>query len=657
MSVFEKTVRTIQFLSVDAVEKANSGHPGTPMALAGIATEIFIRHLRYNPHDPSWPNRDRFVLSCGHASMLLYSILHLAGYDLPLEELKNFRQWGSRTPGHPENFLTPGVETTTGPLGQGIGNAVGMALAGKMAAARLNQPDSELIDYRVFVLASDGDIMEGVASEASSIAGHLGLDNLTVVYDDNHITIDGNTELAFSEDVAKRYEAYGWFSQRVDGHNPDQVRVALERAVAETNRPSMIVARTHIAIGAPTKQDTAEAHGKPLGKKEVEATKIAAGWPVEPTFLIPDESRALFRPRAEENRPGYEKWQRTVSSLNGQRAELWKKLSAREVPENLFTELLAVAQPKAGATRVLASGVEQRAAALVPSLVGGAADLASSTNTNIKDQGDVRRGDYAGRNLHFGIREHGMAAIVNGMSLSGFFIPFGSTFLIFSDYLRPALRLSAIMHAQVVQVFTHDSVFLGEDGPTHEPVEHLWALRLIPSLDVVRPADALECAAAWTHALTRRNGPTAMALTRQNLPVLERSADFDNQCLLDGAYILSDVVDPELVLIASGSEVHVAVEAKKILESSGKRVRVVSAPCWDAFERQPPERQAAVLGKGIPRVAVEAGRSPPWRAVVGETGLVIGIDRFGASAPWERIAEELGFTGRKVAEKILAHWS
>jgi transketolase len=653
-NAFEEAVRTVQFLSVDGVEKANSGHPGTPMALAGITVDIFTRHLRYNPADPTWPNRDRFVLSCGHASMLLYSVLHLAGYDLPLSELENFRQWGSKTPGHPEFGHTPGVETTTGPLGQGVGNAVGMALSSKMLAARVNTPESTLIDYRVFGLCSDGDLMEGVASEAASIAGHLGLDNLVLVYDDNHITIDGHTDITFSEDVGKRFEAYGWFVQHVDGHDPSEVRAALDKAVAESGRPSLIVARTHIAIGAPHKQDTSAAHGSPLGKEEVEATKSAAGWPLEPTFRIPDDARTLFDERRKDNLPLYEAWQTAAGGLDGERGELWRQLGERVVPDDLFEQLLRAAEQKKDATRSLASKVEQRAAELVPALVGGAADLAASTKTNIKGAGDIARGEFAGRNLHFGIREHGMGAILNGMAVGGCFIPFGSTFLIFSDYMRPSMRLAALMGTQVVYVFTHDSVFLGEDGPTHQAIEQVASLRLIPNLDVVRPADALECAAAWTHALTRREGPTALALTRQKVPPLDRPAGFDPAQLLKGAYVLADSDDPEVVIIATGSEVHVAVEARALLEQKGYATRVVSAPCLEAFGRLPAAEQEAVLGKGVRRVTIEAGRSTPWRAVAGSDGICIGIDRFGASAPAERIAEEFGLTGKQVAERILA---
>jgi transketolase len=652
MSDFEQAVRTVQFLSVDAVEKANSGHPGTPMALAGITVDLFTRYLRYNPADPAWPNRDRFVLSCGHASALLYSTLHLAGYDLTLDDLKAFRQWGAKTAGHPEYGHAPGIETTTGPLGQGIGNAVGMAIASKLLAARVNTPDSTLIDYRVFVLASDGDIMEGVAMESASIAGHLQLDNLVVVYDDNRITIDGSTELSFTEDVAKRFEACGWSTAHVDGHDPAAVRAALDRAVATKGKPSLIVARTHIGLGAPTKQDKSSAHGSPLGAEELAGAKKAAGWPLEPTFHVPEGAKTLFRERAAANRPVYDAWKKLEASLTGDRADLFRKLVTRAVPANILAELVAATPAGNKATRVLAGLAEQKIAELVPSLVGGSADLAGSTNTTIKNGGDVAPGKFAGRNFHFGIREHGMGAIMNGLALSGF-IPFGSTFLIFSDYMRPSIRLAGLMGLQTVYVLTHDSVFLGEDGPTHQPIEQLASLRLIPNVHVVRPADAMESAAAWAHALARRDGPTVLALSRQNLPVLERPAGFDPARILDGAYVLSDSPNPDLVLIATGSEVALALDTKKILEGKGRRVRVVSAPCLEAFEQLPASAQEAVLGRGIRRVSLEAGRTPGWRGIVGEGGLTIGIDRFGASAPQAALAEHLGLTADQVAAKIL----
>lgn len=649
-----KAVHTIQMLSVDGVEQAKSGHPGTPMALAGIAFEIFTRHLRYDPADPAWPDRDRFVLSCGHASMLLYSLLHLAGYDLPLDELKRFRQWGSRTPGHPEVHMTPGVEITTGPLGQGIATAVGMAASIKMLAARFNQV-APISTARVFGIASDGDLMEGVSAEAASLAGHLGLDNLIFFYDDNKITIDGETELAFSEDVGRRYEAYGWHVQRIDGHDHDQIRAALDAAIAVEGRPKLIVARTHIGIGSPNKQDSHKAHGEPLGADEVKLTKQNIGWPVEPTFLVPEEVRAIFTRRAEEGRAAHAAWQAAAAKLTqagGELADLHQRLMRRDVPSDLLEELVKVAPAKDGATRAHSGVIEQRVAALVPSLAGGSADLNPSTKTYIEGSPAIAAGRYEGRNVHFGIREHAMGAFVNGVALSDGFIPFGSTFLVFADYMRPAIRLAALSHLQALFIFTHDSIYLGEDGPTHQPVEHLWALRLIPNLDVVRPCDALECAAAWAYALERRRGPTAFALTRQKVRNIPRPEGFDPRLMLRGAYAIADAAEPTLVIIASGSEVEVAVDLKAKLDAEGERVRVVSAPCWQQFERQEQAYRDAVLPPGVRRVVIEAGVTYPWRGVVGERGLVIGRDDFGASAPDKVLQKEFGFTPDAIAAKI-----
>jgi transketolase len=652
----EKAVKTIQMLSVDAVEKANAGHPGTPMALASIAFEIWTRHLLFDPTDPRWPNRDRFILSAGHASMLLYSLLHLSGYDLPMDELKRFRQFGSKTPGHPESFLTSGVEVTTGPLGQGISNAVGVAASIKMLGARFNSAETPIATARVFGIASDGDIMEGISGEAGSLAGHLGLDNLVFFYDDNHITIDGKTELAFSEDVGKRYEAYGWFVQHIDGHDHAQIRAALVRAEAEGARPSLIVARTHIGIGSP-KQDSEKAHGEPLGADAVKATKQNIGWPLEPTFIVPDEVRALFAERAEEGKKEHAAWKKIVEKFEekgGEKVELYKKLMTKAVPANLFEELLKVAPTKDAATREQSSVVEQKVAELVPSLAGGSADLNPSTKTYIKGSPAVTRGKFEGRNIHFGIREHAMGAFVNGMAVSDGFIPFGSTFLIFSDYMRPAIRLAALSHLQSLFVFTHDSVYVGEDGPTHEPVEHYWALRLIPNLDFVRPADALECAAAWAHALARKTGPTAMALSRQKLVNLPRPAGFDPKLMLRGAYVLAEATGgaPSVVIIATGSEVEVAMGARTGLEAVGHKVRVVSAPCWEAFGRQDEAYRDSVLPRGVRRAVIEIGRSDPWRGVVGPDGLVIGWDTYGASASNKDIQKHFGFTPDAVTEKL-----
>jgi transketolase len=666
-------VHTIRMLSVDGVEKANSGHPGTPMALAGIAFEIWTRQLRYDPTDPLWPNRDRFVLSCGHASMLLYSMLHLSGYDLPLAELERFRQWGSKTPGHPEVHHTPGVEVTTGPLGQGISNAVGIAAGIKMMGARFNA-HGPISTGRVFGLCSDGDLMEGVSAEAGSLAGHLGLDNLVFFYDDNHITIDGNTSLAFSEDVGKRYEAYGWFVQHIDGHDPVQIRAALDEAVGQGDeraspenrgRPSLIVARTHIGIGSP-KQDSEKAHGEPLGAAALAATKKALGWPETP-FYVPDEVRALFAARAEDGKAEHAAWDKVVAAFEASgvpEVDLYRKMSTRAVPADLFEELCKAAPTKDAATRVQGGVVEQRAAALVPSLVGGSADLNPSTKTYIEGSPSISRGHFEGRNIHFGIREHAMGSFLNGMAAADGLIPFGSTFLIFSDYLRPALRLAGLSHLQSIFVFTHDSVYLGEDGPTHQPIEHYWALRLIPNVDFVRPCDALECAMAWAHALERRHGPTVIALSRQKLENQPRPAGFDNRTMLKGAYTLADAGadagpdggggTPTIVIIATGSEVEVAVAAKKILDAAGERVRVVSAPCWNLFERQDAAYRDAVLPRGPFRVAIEIGVTEPWRGVVGLDGLVIGHDDYGASAPDKVIQKEFGFTPEAVAARIRA---
>ncbi|MBK6516960.1 MAG: transketolase [Polyangiaceae bacterium] len=650
-----QAVATVRMLSVDGVEKAQSGHPGTPMALADITLDVWLRHLRYDPSQPSWADRDRFVLSCGHASMLLYSMLHLAGYGLTLDDLRAFRQWGSKTPGHPESHLTEGVETTTGPLGQGISNGVGMALGFKMRAARAGRPG--LVGARVFGIASDGDLMEGVSSEASSLAGHLGLDNLIFFYDDNKITIDGDTDLAFSEDVAKRYQAYGWATWTIDGHDHAQIQKALDEAVALVGKPKLIVAKTRIGIGAPTKEGSHKAHGEPLGAAEVKGTKEKLGWPVDQTFVVPEAVYAMFRERAAEGRATRERWEAEMSAFaaaDPAGAAAFKALLARAVPANLFEELLAAAPKKEAATRVSAGIVEQRAAALVPSLVGGSADLNPSTKTFIEGSPAVKRGEFAGRNIHFGIREHGMGAVMNGMAATEGFIPFGSTFLVFADYMRPTIRLAALSHLQSVFVFTHDSLYLGEDGPTHQPVEHVWALRLIPNVDVMRPADPLECAAAWTHALTRTDGPTVMALTRQNVPVLARPEGFEPKTMLQGGYVLADAQDPTLVIVATGSEVSIAVEAKALLDARGERVRVVSMPCLEAFSRQADAYRDAVLPPSVPRVVIELGVSRPWRDLVGATGLVIGFDRFGHSAPAKRIAQEIGFVPDAVAATIRA---
>jgi transketolase len=651
----ELAVNTIKGLAMDGVEKANSGHPGTPMGLADISFEIFTRYLRHDPRDPAWLGRDRFVLSCGHASMLIYSMLHLAGYDLPMSELENFRQWGSKTPGHPEHGLTAGVETTTGPLGQGVGNAVGFALAAKLKQARFGEPFAE---SRVFCLASDGDLMEGVSAEASSIAGHLGLDNLVVLYDDNHITIEGDTGLAYSDDAVKRYESYGWFCQFVDdGHDHAKIRAAIDKALAQKGKPSFIRARTHIGKGAPKKQDTASAHGEPLGKEEIAATKKAMGFDPDKTFFVPDEVRALFKERANELAKEHDAWTARFEAwkkANPEKAAALDAFEKKTVPANLYDELLKALPEKEDATRNLSNAIQQVVAKLVPSLIGGSADLAPSTKTLIKDGGAVGPHEFSGRNMHFGIREHGMGAVCNGMALAGGIIPYGATFLIFSDYMRPSVRLSSLMEQQCLWVYTHDSIFLGEDGPTHQSIEQLWALRLIPHLYVVRPADALEVAAAWAIALGYKNGPTAFALSRQKLPKIPRDAGLDPKDALKGLYIVQEAAGgkPDAILIATGSELHLATGAKAKLEAEGKNVRVVSALCGEVFAKQDEAYKEKVLPKGVKRAAIEAGHPLPWKAFVGDGGLTIGIDHFGASASDKVLGQKFGFTVDAVTERV-----
>ena len=649
-------VHTIRFLAADAVENANNGHPGMPMGMADVAFVIWTRFLRYQPQDPLWPGRDRFVLSAGHGSMLLYAMLHLCGYDLPMDEIRRFRQLGSITPGHPEHGLTPGVETTTGPLGQGLGNAVGMALALRMLAARFNDDAFAPVQGRVFGICGDGDLLEGVASEAASLAGHWGLGNLNFVYDDNHITIEGDTALAFTEDAGRRFEAYGWHVQRANPYDRDAVARALAAAIAETSRPSLVITRSHIAYGAPGKQDTRSAHGEPLGAEELAAAKQALGWPAEPPFLVPGEVRALFAERAAALRADYDAWHegmRAWRDRDPDRAAEWNRMIGKQVPGDLFERLVAAAPGGAAATRAHGGKVLQQAAALVPSLAGGSADLEPSTKTRILDADSVQKDHFTGRNFHFGVREHGMGTILNGMALTEGFIPYGSSFLVFTDYARPAIRLSALMRLQVVWVFTHDSIFVGEDGPTHEPVEHLASLRLIPNLLVIRPADGLETAAAWGIALERRDGPTLIALTRQKTKALARPADFDPASLRRGGYVLlENPAEDAVTLIGTGSEVGLAVDAAALLEQRGLAARVVSMPARQLFLEEEAAWRDAVLPPGGRRVSIEAGVTWDWRGLVGEDGLAIGIDRFGESAPAEALASHFGFTPEQVAERI-----
>ncbi len=650
-------IHTLRFLAVDAVEQAKSGHPGMPMGMADAAYVLWTRFLRHQPQDPGWPNRDRFVLSAGHGSMLLYGLLHLTGYDLPMTELQRFRQLKSRTPGHPEQFMTPGVETTTGPLGQGFGNGVGMALAGRMLSARFNDGDFAPFDYRVYGIVSDGDLMEGVASEAASLAGHWGLGNLIYLYDDNHISIEGSTDLAFTEDVGKRFEAYGWRVDTVDAYDRPAIAQALQRAVAQHDRPSLIVCRSVIGYGAPEKQGTREAHGEPLGAAQVAAAKQHFGWPESPTFLVPDGVYDHWRRRPAELRPEYDAWQASLArwlETHPGHAELWRQHVERAVPSDLFDRLCAEAPTGAGATRAHSGAVLQIAASRVPALVGGSADLEPSTKTFIKGRGAVQKGDYSGSNLHFGVREHGMGSILNGMALNGGFIPYGASFLVFTDYCRPAIRLSALMREPVIWVFTHVSIFLGEDGPTHQPVEHLATLRLIPNLLVIRPADGLETAAAWGMALERPDGPTLLALTRQNLPPIERPAGFDPRELRRGATLLRDGDRTAPTLIATGSEVHLAVAAAERLAAAGIATRVVSMPAPQRFLEQDQAWRDQVLPPGAPRVTIEAGATAPWWRFTGERDLRIGIDRFGESAPLKPLQEHFGFTPEAVEARVRA---
>jgi transketolase len=652
-------INTIRCLAMDAVQKANSGHPGLPMGAAPMAYLLWTRFLKYHPQKPDWPNRDRFVLSAGHGCMLLYSLLHLTGYDLSLDDIKQFRQWGSRTPGHPERGLAPGVETTTGPLGQGFGNAVGMAIAEKYLAAHFNRPGHEIVNYNVYGICSDGDLMEGVASEAASIAGFLGLGNLTFFYDNNHISIEGSTDLAFNEDVGRRFEAYGWFVQNLpDGNDLEAIDRALHKAQQERERPSLIIVRTHIAYGSPNKQDTAAAHGEPLGEEEVKLTKQNLGWPLEPTFLIPRDALAHYREAITRGERAEAEWQKKLAAYRREYPDLaqqWDRLIKGELPEG-WKEMIPAfkADEKPIATRSASEKVLNAISPSLPFLVGGAADLAPSTKTYVKGLGDFKKGNYGAKNFHFGIREHAMGSIVNGMAVSHL-IPYGSTFLIFSDYMRPTLRLAALMEAHSIFVYTHDSVFLGEDGPTHEPIEHLASLRAIPNLCFIRPADANETAVAWRVAIERRDGPVAMALTRQNLPIIDRNKYASAEGLERGGYILADAPGgktPEIILIASGSEVSLALEAHQKLVVEGIAARVVSMPSWDLFERQPQTYREEVLPPQVTaRLAIEAAAPLGWERYVGPKGAVIGMRRFGASAPYKVLAEKFGFTSENAVKQ------
>ncbi len=658
-SLDQLCIDTVRTLSMDAVQRANSGHPGTPMALAPLAWLVFTRHLRHNPANPHWIDRDRFVLSNGHASMLLYSVLYLSGYDLSLEDIKQFRQWDSRTPGHPEFGVTPGVEVTTGPLGQGVGNAVGFALAEAHLAAVFNKDGHRPVDHRTYFFSSDGDMMEGASHEAAALAGHLRLGKLIGFYDDNHITIEGDTALALSENVCGRYEAYGWHVQYVgDGNDIDALDAAIRAAQEETDRPSMIVVRTHIAYGSPNKVDTAEAHGSPLGDEEVKLTKQALGWPSLEPFFVPEDALTEWRKCRERGAELEAEWRRRYDAFASARPQDAKELERRirgELPDGWDADVPTFPPGKPVATRNASEKVINAIAPRLPELMGGAADLAPSTKTLMKGDGDFEAGNYAARNMHFGVREHGMGSVLNGMALHGGIIPYGASFLIFSDYMRPPIRLAALMERQVIYVYTHDSIGLGEDGPTHQPIEMLATLRAIPHLTLLRPADANETAEAWRVAIRHRDGPVVIALSRQNLSVVDRAKYAAASGVERGAYVLSEARGgrPQVILLASGSEVEIVLAAQEKLAARQVAARVVSVPSLEIFARQPASYRDEVLPPAVRRrLAVEAAHPMPWYRWVGDQGDVIGLTRFGASAPYERIYKELGLTADNVVARV-----
>jgi transketolase len=667
-------INTVRFLAADMVQTANSGHPGMPMGAAAMAYTLWTRALRHNPVNPRWFNRDRFVLSAGHGSALLYALLHLTGYDLPLDEVKRFRQWGSRTPGHPEVGLTPGVEATTGPLGQGISNAVGMAIAEANLAARFNRPGFPLIEHHTYVIAGDGDLSEGIASEACSLAGHLKLGRLIVLYDDNRILLSGSTDLSFSEDVSARFEAYGWRTYAVeDGNDTAALDRALAEARGQSEKPSLIRVRTHIGFGAPHKQDSSEAHGSPLGPEELRAAKEKLGWPTEPMFLIPPEVLDFYRRALESGAQLEKEWNGLLDRYEKQfplvAGELRRRM-AGTLPEKWEEQLPSFsASDGSPATRKASETVLQKMGAALPELIGGSADLAPSTFAWLKKEGNFETPDgakakiegaaeggwgYAGRTIHFGVREHAMGAICNGLALHGGFIPFGGTFLVFADYMRGAIRVGALSHLQSIWVFSHDSIFLGEDGPTHQPVEHVAALRAIPNLVVLRPADANETVESWRIALTRKTGPTAIILTRQGVPVLDQKENNSAQGTRSGAYVLWEPKGgaPRAILMASGSEVQLVLQAGKQLLLQGIPVRVVSFPSWELFAAQDGAYRRSVLPAEIPlRLAVEAGIRQGWERWIGDRGDMLSIERYGASAPMAVLQEKFGFTVEAVVQR------
>ncbi|MEW6717488.1 MAG: transketolase [Chloroflexota bacterium] len=656
-----RAINTIRFLALDAIQKANSGHPGLPLGAAAMAYTLWTRHLRYNPRNPQWPGRDRFILSGGHGSMLLYALLYLTGYDLSLEDIKNFRQWNSCTPGHPENHLTPGVEVTSGPLGQGFGNGVGMAIAAEHLAAHFNQPGHEIFNHYIYAIVTDGDLMEGVASEAASLAGHLRLGRLIYLYDDNRISIDGSTDLTFTEDRLARFAAYGWQVQRVaDANDVDSLEAAICSAQADS-RPSLISCRSVIGYGLPNLQDTAKAHGEPPGEEELRGAKRNLNWPLEPDFLVPPDVLAHFREAVERGARLEASWQAQLRAYREAFPELAQELERRfqgKLPEGWEADMPEFPPDAKGmATRAASGKVINAIAPRLPELMGGSADLTPSNKTWIESSTDFQPATPQGRNLHFGVREHAMGAALNGMGLHGGVTPYAGTFLVFSDYLRPALRLAAMSRIPNIWVFTHDSVGLGEDGPTHQPVEHLAALRALPNLVVIRPMDANEVTEAWKVAITRKGGPTALALTRQAVPTLDRLLYAPASGLRHGAYVLADMGDdePELILMASGSEVHLITRAGELLAAEGVNVRLVSFPSWELFEAQDTSYQDSVLLPSVrARLAVEAAVAQGWERWVGDGGDIISLERFGVSAPYEVLFEKFGFTVENVIRKAQA---
>ncbi len=650
-------VNTIRTLSIDAVEKANSGHPGMPMGMADVAYVLWTKFLKHNPNNPDWFDRDRFILSAGHGSMLIYSLLHLTGYDVSLEEIKNFRQMGSITPGHPEYGMTPGVETTTGPLGQGFGTGVGMAMAEHFMSAKFNKEGHNIVDHYTYAIVSDGDLMEGISHESASMAGHMGLGKLIYLYDSNSISIEGSTDLAFTEDVPKRFESYNWHVVEIDGHNHDEITTAIEEAQSVTDKPSIIVCTTHIGYGSPNKQDSESSHGSPLGEEEIKLTKEAYGWDPDKKFFIPNEALEKFREEQKKGEKAESDWNEKVKAYEQAFSEEGKAFNAwvnRELAAELESTLPVFEEDAKGMASRAASGkVINAIKEIVPNLFGGSADLGGSTKTDIDGYGSYLPDNPTGRTIHYGVREHAMGAAVNGMALHGGLVPYGATFFVFTDYMRPAIRLAGLMKVPSIFVLTHDSIGLGEDGPTHQPIEHLASLRAMPNITILRPGDANETSHAWKAALENTTGPTLLVLTRQNLPTLSRSDDNSASLVSKGAYVYADAEKetPDAILIGTGSELHLAVEAKGKLTDKGVDARVVSMPSWELFEKQDASYKESVLPKSVTnRVSIEAGATFGWERYIGAEGAAIGLNSFGESAPYEELFEHFGITADAVVK-------